>query len=173
MFYIKTQRLRLLPLTHAMLQKWTVDRRAMEIAIGLQPSEMLIDPLYRNEVDDALQHFWLPQTAEHPATYPWYTNWEIILEEKQLSIGGIGFVGEPCDEGIVEVGFMLDQQFQGRGYAQEALQGMINWALETPATKTVKARTMAGNWPCRTLLHRLGFQEVGMEAGIVEYRLEP
>jgi ribosomal-protein-alanine N-acetyltransferase len=44
MFFIESERLRLIPLTHAQLLLWKESREKMELSMGLNPSNMLIDP---------------------------------------------------------------------------------------------------------------------------------
>jgi ribosomal-protein-alanine N-acetyltransferase len=109
MFYIETERLRLIPLTHQLLQLWQVGRGQMELTMGLNPSTMQIDKLYQIEMIEALTHFWLPKTAEFPEQFQWYTNWEIVLKDVNIAIGGIGLGGLPCGNSNTAIGFMLDR----------------------------------------------------------------
>ena len=170
MFYIETQRLKLIPLTHQLLQSYQADRAFMESTLGLQASSMQIDPLYKKELQDALAYFWLPQTLEHPDDYHWYTNWEIVLKSTNTSIGGIGFIGFPDANGQTEVGYMLDEMQQGRGYALEALQRMLDWAFSDIHTAAVIARTAETNHSSRKLLIKAGFAEEGNEEGLLRFR---
>lgn len=129
MFFIESERLKMTPLTHQLLQLLHNDRSAMELALGLNISNMQIDPFYKNEVDDAMINFWLPKTLEHPEAYIWYTNWEIILKSSNTSIGGMGFAGEPSESGKAETGYMIDQLHHNKGYATEALRLLTTWAF--------------------------------------------
>lgn len=170
MFFLETQRLKLIPLTHQLLQSYQVDRASMESSLGLQVSSMQIDPLYKKELEDALVFFWLPQTLEHPEDYYWYTNWEIVLKSSNMSVGGIGFIGYPDAKGETEVGYMLDELQQGKGYALEALQHMLSWAFSDPHTTAVIARTAENNHPSRKLLTKAGFEEAGNQEGLLHFR---
>ncbi len=169
MFFIETERLQLIPLTHDLLMLCQQDRAAMETQLGLNTSDMRIDPLYVTELDDALAHFWIPMTAANPDRYQWYTNWEIVLKEERLAIGGIGFIGYPDENGQTETGFMLDKNFHSKGYAKEALTGITNWAFSHEEVKTIIAKTMEDNLPSRTLLERAGFMLTEQEANLVIY----
>lgn len=169
MFFIETERLQLVPLTHDLLTLCQQNRATMEAQLGLNTSDMRIDPLYVTELEDALTNFWIPMTAAHPDRYQWYTNWEIILKEERLAIGGIGFIGYPDENGQTETGFMLDQNFHSKGYAKEALVGITNWAFSHEEVKTIIAKTMEDNRPSRTLLERAGFMPVGQEADLLIY----
>ena len=159
MFFIKSKRLRLIPLTHQLLQICVTSRSEMEEAMGLNKSAMQID-LYQNEVDDAIENFWLPQTLANPGLYQWYTSWEIVRTDTNTSIGGIGFIGYPNVNGETEIGYMLDKQEHGKGYASEALTAIIDWAFTHDDTKCIITRTYEDNMPSRRLLLKCGFNEL-------------
>jgi RimJ/RimL family protein N-acetyltransferase len=170
MFYLETERLKLIPLTHDLLKLYHEDRPAMERQLGLHPSQMDVDPEYACEVRDALENFWLPQTAAHADRYRWYTNWEIVLKEARLAIGGIGFAGYPDSTRHAEVGFMLDKQFHGQGYAREALEAMVRWAFADDYVLAVVARTHEHNASSRRLLAAAEFVPVHTEENLVHYK---
>jgi RimJ/RimL family protein N-acetyltransferase len=157
MFFIETERLKLLPLSHEQLQLCHADRNAFERSIGLQPSRMLVDAEYENEVKDAMEHFWLPKTLANPLQSEWFTSWEIILKSINTTIGGIGFLGYPNEDGETEIGFMIDQQYHRMGYALEAIAGMIAWAYRDKNTKYILAQTVPENLASRQLLIKAGF----------------
>ncbi len=173
MFFIESERLRMIPLTNELLQLCDANRAAMELAVGLNISAMQIDPFYKNEVDDAMINFWLPKTLEHPEAYMWYTSWEIILKSSNTSIGGIGFAGEPNEKGEAETGYMIDQQHQNKGYATEALQLLSGWALAQEKVKAVIVHTYEDNMASKKLLMKCGFEEVAKdESGLMTFRRE-
>jgi [ribosomal protein S5]-alanine N-acetyltransferase len=170
MFYLETERLQLIPLTHDVLKLYHADRAAMERHLGLQPSQMDVDPEYAHGVQDALENFWLPKTATHADRYRWYTNWEIVIKEARLSIGGIGFAGYPDETRHAEVGFMLDRQFHGQGYAREALEAMVRWAFADDFVLAVVAQTHLKNTASRKLLAAAEFILVNTGEELVRYQ---
>ncbi|MBW8687153.1 GNAT family N-acetyltransferase [Chitinophaga rhizophila] len=172
MFRLETDRLMLIPLSQDLLQCWQEDRATMETALGLYVSAMEITPEYVAEIQDALNNFWLPQTAAHPVDYAWYTNWEIVLRARNISIGGIGFAGEADENGAVETGFMLDAACHGHGYAAEALKAMVTWAFTDPRVEVITARTYEHNHPAQRLLCRAGFIRGATTDELITYRLE-
>jgi len=171
MFFIESERLRLIPLTHELLQLMHTDQQAMELSLGLNPSAMLIDPLYQHEIDDAMINFWLPKTLVHPEQYKWYTNWVIVLKGTNTIIGGMGFGGEPNEKGEVETGYMIDGNHHNKGYATEALRPMIQWAFSHDAVHAIIISTFADNLPSRKMLNKCGFKQVDNVDGLLTYRL--
>jgi ribosomal-protein-alanine N-acetyltransferase len=173
MFFIESERLRMIPLTHELLQLMHTDRQAMELKLSLNASAQQIDELYVKEIEDAMVNFWLPKTLEHPELYKWYTNWEIILKSTNTSIGGMGFAGEPNEHGEAETGYMIDQQHQNKGYATEALQLLIKWAFTHDVVMAIVVHTYEDNLPSRKILAKCNFKEVGKDAaGLMAYRQE-
>ncbi|MGF7074242.1 ribosomal-protein-alanine N-acetyltransferase [Mucilaginibacter sp. 3215] len=157
MFFIQSQRLKMIPLTHAQLLLLKQNRNLLELSLGLTPSAMLIDPLYIKEIDDAFDSFWLPNTLAFPDKYLWYTSWEIVLKSTNTVIGGMGFAGYPNDLGEAEIGYMIDANQHNKGYATEALQLISQWAFIHEFVKAIIVHTYADNLPSRRILEKCGF----------------
>ena len=136
MIEIYSDRLKLIPLDNQLLTLWhTQSRNAMETKLGLNPSNWQVAKFDQIETEDALINFWLPMTAEHQNDFFWFTNWDIVLEAENISIGGIGFAGFPDQDGVTMVGYFIDGNHREKGYATEALTCLINWAKLEPALK--------------------------------------
>ena len=69
------------------------------------------------------------------------------------------------EPGQAEVGFTLARAQQGKGYATEALTGLLDWAFPTFKLHRVIAITDALNSSAAALLERVGFRR---EAHFVE-----
>jgi RimJ/RimL family protein N-acetyltransferase len=172
MFFIESERLKMIPLTHQLLQLLHSTRAAMEKSLGLNISNMQVDAFYANEVEDAMLNFWLPKTLAHPEAYKWYTSWEIVLRSTNTIIGGMGFAGEPNEMGEAEIGYMIDQQYQNKGYASEALKLLTNWAFGHEKVEAIIVHTYEDNLPSRKILTKNGFVEIDRkEDGLMTYRL--
>jgi RimJ/RimL family protein N-acetyltransferase len=133
----------------------------MEAKLGLRLSDWLMNELYQRETIDALETFWIPQTALNWIDFQWFTNWEIVLQDQQLSIGGIGFGGSPDNDGQVSIGYALDKAFWGNGYASEAVKAMIGWAKEDLLVKKILAETPLDNIASQRVLEKNSFLKVG------------
>ncbi|SKB51269.1 GNAT family N-acetyltransferase [Dyadobacter psychrophilus] len=171
MFYIESTRLKLIPLTHQLLQQYHTSRPQMEAALGLNHSEIKIDPLYVTEIEDALVNFWLPKTLQFPESYQWFTSWEIVLKSDNISVGGMGFNGLPNENREAEIGYMIHENQQGKGYATEALQVMSQWALAHENVENVIVHTYSDNLPSRRILEKNGFTLIGDADRILTYKL--
>jgi RimJ/RimL family protein N-acetyltransferase len=171
MFFIQSQRLKMIPLTHQQLLLLKQNRKLLELSLGLSPSAMLIDPLYIKEIDDAFDSFWLPNTLAFPEKYLWYTGWEIVLKSTNTVIGGMGFAGYPNLDGEAEIGYMIDANQHNKGFATEALQLLSQWAFSHEFVQAVIVHTYGDNLPSRRILDKCGFTLTGDEAGLLTYKL--
>ncbi|MES2111096.1 MAG: GNAT family N-acetyltransferase [Bacteroidota bacterium] len=173
MFFIESERLKMTPLTHEKLQLLhNSGRHALEKALGLTLSNWKVGEFYQKEIDDAMMNFWLPKTLANPDKFIWYTDWEIVLKTGNLSIGGMGFAGEPNDKGEAEIGYMIEERHQGKGFATEALELMSGWALRQDRVKFVTVHTYESNLPSVRILEKCGFSQFKKaDDGLLSFRL--
>ena len=172
MYFIESERLKMIPLTHELLQLLRTDRAAVERSLGAYITVAEIEPKFQDEIDDATINFWLPKTLEHPKAFFWYTTWEVILKSINTCIGGMGFIGEPNESGEVEIGYMIYKQFRNQGYATQALQLLSGWALANETVKTIIVHTDRSNAPSTNILVKCGYKEVtGDETGLMTFKL--
>ena len=172
MFFIESERLKMTPLTHEQLQLLHKGRHALEQVMGLTLSNWSVDEFYQKEIDDAMINFWLPKTLANSEKFIWYTDWEIILKSHNLSIGGMGFNGEPNKQGEAEVGYMIEEGHQGKGFATEALKLLSGWALQQKRVKSVIVHTYESNLASVRLLEKCGLAQYNRaEDGLLSFSL--
>ena len=162
MIKLQTPRLTLIPLNHELLLVWQQSgRKDLEKMLDLQPNPWKLELFYEQETIQALNNYWIPQTAKFPLDYYWYTNWEIILNSSSCSVGGIGFAGLPDNEGATEIGYALDQKFRGQGIATEAVQALSEWAFQDAGLQVIRAETPVDNEGSQRVLEKNHFQKTG------------
>jgi len=154
---LRTGRLLLLPLDRDDLERLQTGRPQMEDYLGLKRSGLEHSATLRREYRDAMR-FWLDYARTHPADYAWGTNWEIVRTAENRSIGGMGFNGLPDADGRVTVGYAIDERYQGRGFATEALKALCRWAFEHPKLREISALTPAANRASQRVLQKNQFQ---------------
>jgi RimJ/RimL family protein N-acetyltransferase len=89
-------------------------------------------------------------------------------------VGTGGFKGRPDAAGDVETGYSIVQSFQRRGYATEAVGGLVGWALGHADVRRVIAHTFPHLAGSIGVLTKLGFERVDeqpSEEGTVRYAL--
>ena len=80
---------------------------------------------------------------DHPEQWEWYAIW--MIERKDgPHVGELSFKGFNAD-GSVEIGYGILEEYQGCGYATEAVDAVVSWALKQPGVTRVEAETESGN----------------------------
>ncbi len=171
MITIESDRLKLIPLKHHQLLLFDKHWDELEHMLGLNVSVMKIDEQVKADVAEALHHFWLPNTNAFPDLFYWYTNWLVILKSANVAIGGIGFNGYPDDYGETSIGYMIDEQHRGNGYATEAVEALCSWGFKFSVLKNVKADTSVNNLASQRVLLKAGFHKLEQRDDTVYYVL--
>ena len=158
---IRTNRLELVRLSPPFLDALLDGRRAdAESALGLElPSDwpdghdFRFLALRRNQArEDPGREEWLPCA---------------IAPDGQM-VGHIGFHGPPGvngpkKPGALEVGYTVFEPFRRRGYATEAVVGILEWARTAHGVRHFVASVRPDNEPSLALVRRLGFRQTGTQ----------
>ena len=117
-----------------------------------------------SQTDDVLQKAYkemLQGCLDHPEQWVWYAIW--IIECKDGShVGDLSFKGFN-DDGSVEIGYGIDEAHQGQGYATEAVNAAVMWALQQPGITCVEAETEPNNKASQRVLEKCGFVPLGID----------
>jgi [ribosomal protein S5]-alanine N-acetyltransferase len=164
---LETSRLKLVPLTHEQILLYKNDPEQLSVELNTNYLKRIDDPAVENDIKEAIE-FWIKKTALHPADFKWFTNWEIILKEPNVGIGGIGFAGLPDENGKSMVGYGLDIRFHGKGYASEALRAILEWAYQAGLKEAI-AETPLNNLASQKVLIKNGFHQVDQNANLIHW----
>ncbi|MBQ3338414.1 MAG: GNAT family N-acetyltransferase [Atopobiaceae bacterium] len=136
---IDTERLRIYP----------ASREQMEAAIASEQDEEL-KKAYAEMLDGCIRN---------PDQWAWYARW--MIEQKDgTHIGDLCFKGLQ-DDGVVEIGYGILDEYQGQGYATEAVQAACRWAFQHAEVKALEAEADAGNIASLRVLEKCGFRVNG------------
>ena len=91
----------------------------------------------------------------HPDQWQWYAMWMIELQDG-THIGDLCFKGLGAN-GTVEIGYGVLEEYQGQGYATEAVSAAVTWALQQPFVTCVEAETAPDNRASQRILEKCGF----------------
>lgn len=142
---LKTKRLMILPMSDKELENLIQETKSSELKQAYQ--EMLvgckIDPEHRE----------------------WYTAWKICLKQNKKEIGkeigSMGFKG-PVKNYCVEIGYGINAEYEGNGYASEVAKALIDWAFTQENVYFVEAEVAPDNIASRKVLEKLSFQPDGI-----------
>lgn len=149
---IKTNRLIIYP----------APKEQMETFIAAQSVDIL-KAAYTEMLDGCLAH---------PDKWAWYAIWMIELKDG-THIGELCFKGI-TEEGTAEIGYGIAEDYQGCGYATEAVSALTDWALNQPGVSCVTAETEETNIASQRVLKKAGFiptEEIGEEGPLFARRI--
>jgi RimJ/RimL family protein N-acetyltransferase len=91
----------------------------------------------------------------NPDQWDWYAIWMIELKDG-THIGELCFKGLSAD-GIAEIGYGISEEYQNKGYATEAVKGVLEWAFSRSEVTAVEAETDPDNTASKRVLEKCGF----------------
>ncbi len=94
-----------------------------------------------------------------PATRLWGDSLVLMRDEPRV-IGSVVFHGMPVG-GIAEVAYSIEETSRCRGYAVEAVEACVNWALAQPGITAVQATTFPWHFASLGVIRRVGMVHVG------------
>lgn len=90
-----------------------------------------------------------------------FYDWAIIDRESRRMIGTCGFTRIDTANDSAEIGYVLNPDFSGRGYATEAASAVMEFGFETLGLNRIEARFMQGNEASRRVMEKLGMNFEG------------
>lgn len=88
-------------------------------------------------------------------------NWGLYLKENNRLIGIIGYVRMNKDNFRAEVGYVLHRDYHNKGFANEALEEVINYGFNQMKLNSIEAIIDPENKPSQRLIEKMGFVKEG------------
>jgi len=115
------------------------------------------------------------QWPAHPSAYPHalsllkkqpllpYSGWWFYLilnPAMKVLVGCGGFKGAPDADGVVEIGCEIAPAFRRKGYATEAMRGLVGYAFTRPEVRAVDAYSMPVKCAQSELIREVGMTRI-------------
>jgi len=165
---LKTERLRLVAMTPAMLEADTAGDGGLCRLLRAEVSAEWPPADWETHV--------LAMIFEQCETVPESAGWHryvVLLEGgERVLVGCVGGFLKPG--GVVEIGYSTVPGFQRRGFGTEAAQALVEWLLRQKGVRAVTAQAFAQARESITVMERCGlvFAGAGDDPGTVRYRRE-
>lgn len=153
--HIQTERLQLIPLKLNQLELTLQNIEALEMSLNVRMMRPWITDRVRRAIGMKIHKMRKADLSQHD----WLTYWLIVIKEENVGAGMLGFKGYPDENGATEIGYGIDEAYQGRGYMREAVQALTDWAFTHPFCNVITASEVE-NPASRRLLEKLGAQLV-------------
>jgi [ribosomal protein S5]-alanine N-acetyltransferase len=126
-------------------------------------------------LDAAALKFTLDRLAQGPEQAGWWLYFVVLTrdETNRTLIGTAGYKGPPSVDGTVEVGYGIVRDHQRRGYASEAVWGLLGHAFAVHGVRRVIAETLPELVPSIGVLKKCGFRLIGdgSEPGVIRFEI--
>lgn len=164
-FELSTPRLILLGADEASLRAELRSHEALAIAIDSN-----VPAAWPPEHHDLGVIEWVLRSLDLLAPNDPWRFFYMVLSIPRTLIGTCGFKRAPDENGCVEVGYSVLQQFRCRGYASEAVKALMNVAFARGASE-VAAETFPSWASSLRVMEKCGMTRVGVgsESGTVRY----
>jgi RimJ/RimL family protein N-acetyltransferase len=73
-------------------------------------------------------------------------------------VGDVGLSPADGEPGVIKVGYTISPDVQGRGYATEAVQALVDYALSTLGAEVIRAYADADNTPSIRVAEKVGMR---------------
>lgn len=129
----------------------------------LEELQALVDQ-YKDTVPELSQAYseMLHNCQQQPEQFLWYTSWKFCKKENNAVIGYAGFKGLQS-RGFVEIGYGVEEKYEGNGYATEGVKGLCDWAFSTNQVVSIEAETEPDNIASQKVLQKNGFTATGKQ----------
>ncbi|MDR2832914.1 MAG: GNAT family N-acetyltransferase [Streptococcaceae bacterium] len=166
MLGLNSKKLRLIRLNEEHFKLLFQDFRKLEKRMDAFPSKQ--EPT--NEYLEAMEVS-LNEGIRDFENFQWYAPWQIIDKKENQIIGSIGFKGSPNEKGEVEIGYGINEEFQGLGLATEAVSVLSRWAFRQGTVNTIFAETKKNDLASTRVLEKNNFKHVGKKENSIYWQL--
>lgn len=165
---LETKRLRFIPLTYDQLVQYAKADNSLERGLNLHDSNETLSP----DLAEALEHAILPAVADPSKNYLYSTLWIAISKAENKITGALCMMGEPNENGEIEIGYGTYEAFRGRGIMTEMVAGIFEWAQTQPRVKSITASTDQTNAASYTVLLKNDFIKTGETETMFQWKRE-
>jgi ribosomal-protein-alanine N-acetyltransferase len=103
---------------------------------------------------------WLARLDASTESDPWVHGFRVVHGDSGTVVGTCGFKGPPVD-GVVEIAYGIAPDHEGRGFATEAAQALVDYAFGYGEVRVVRAHTLPDGDASKRVLAKCGFRYVG------------
>lgn len=164
MYTIQTARLGFIPMNADGIDAAMAGEKELQAYLGKKAVDGLIEPIHIERVFPIR----LEKVRRNPENAKWYGL--IVEKASDTVIGMMGFKNPPDTDGLIEIGYGINAQYRGNGYAFEMAHALKQWAF---SQETVKGITATGilkeNLPSIRIVEKLGLTLKQINNTTVDY----
>lgn len=89
-----------------------------------------------------------------------WVQFSVEQREGGTLVGDVGISPADGEPGVIKVGYTMAPEFQGRGYATEAVGALVGYAFDTLGADVLRAYASADNAPSIRVMEKIGMRLV-------------
>lgn len=120
----------------------------------------MIDAM-RPEVRREVSPVWLAQLHASGENDPWAHGFSVVERETSEHVGDCVFKSPPSSSGIVEIAYAIEPEYQGKGFATEAVKMLLVFGFKDQRINVIRAHTLQATNASARVLTKCGFQNLG------------
>ena len=94
-----------------------------------------------------------------------FYDWAVVVADEDRMIGTCGFTRFHCEHDCAEVGYVLNPDYHGKGYATEAVTRVLAFGFDNLLLNRIEAKYMMGNDASRRVMEKCGMRFEGVRRG--------
>ena len=133
------------------------------LELRLQSSEQVLASIDAMSAADRAEVSpdWLARVRASTSADPWTHGFAVVQRATGTVVGMCAYKGPPGEEGVVEIAYGINPEYQGRGYATEVARALVAFALDSGEVRQVCAHTMPEENASTHVLTKSGFKWIG------------
>jgi ribosomal-protein-alanine N-acetyltransferase len=104
---------------------------------------------------------WLARLSDSAEANPWVHGFLMVQSSSGNTVGHCGFKGPPGADGVVEIAYGVQPEYEGMGFATEAAEALTRFAFNNPQVRKVIAHTLPQVNASARILTKCGFTKIG------------
>jgi ribosomal-protein-alanine N-acetyltransferase len=161
-----TERLLLIPYTINICEEILNNDYTNLISMGLKTSQNWPDEDVLETLPRIINNL---ESVEEPTGFE---SWMIVKKETLEVIGDLGFKGFNFEENNADIGYGIIKEERRKGYAEEAMKELINWAFLNGFLKEITAKCLIGNVNSINLLTKFNFLRIKTDHEMIYWTLK-
>lgn len=154
---LETRNLRLVPCVPAHVLALIEAPESFESVARFRAADGLREMFISDDVSPA----WMATLRACTEADPWQHGFFLVHLPTETAIGSAGFRGAADALGMVEIAYGVVPSAEGRGYATEAAQALVTFALTSTTVQVVRAHTLPTPNASSRVLAKCGFAHIG------------
>lgn len=113
-------------------------------------------------MDWSWMSLYVERATRDPGLVPWLARAALLREDGQTLVGNMGFHGRPEGRPLaVEIGYSVVSDYRRRGFAAEAVRGLMKWGTAESGVRRFHLSISPENDASLGVARTLGFRQVG------------